>query len=91
MRFFQLLSLQHIFLYIFPTLMAIILLATALGFSHFRTKNSKKRMNEVAYRYPDDTSDRHAPFPIFMALVIVVTCLWAVGYILAIGLLEVKI
>ena len=78
-------------LYIFPTLMGIILLATALGFSHFRTKNSEKRKKEITYRYPDNTSDMNAPFPLFMTLVIIVTLLWAVGYILAIGLLEVKI
>jgi len=91
MRFFQLLNLQHVFLYVFPTLMGIILLATALNHSHFKTNKSEQRKNEIQYRYPDDTSDMNSPFPLFMALVIMVTLMWALGYILAIGLLELKI
>ena len=91
MRFFQLLSLQHVWLYIFPTVIVIFLLATALGFSHVKTKNSQQRLKDVSYRYPDDTSDRDAPFPFFMTLVIIITLVWAVGYILAIGFLGVKI
>jgi hypothetical protein len=91
MRFFQLWSLQQVALYIFPTLIGILLLGTALGFSHFRTKNSEKRQKEILYRFPDNTSDRNAPFPLFMTLVIIGTLVWVVGYILAIGFLEVKI
>ena len=91
MRFFQLLNFQHVVAYVFPALMGIILLATALGFSHFKTKNSAKRVKEVKYRYPDDTGDRNAPFPVFMALVTILTLMWALGYILAIGFLEVRI
>jgi hypothetical protein len=91
MRFFELLNLRHVVLYLFPALIGILLLATALGFSYFRTKNSEKRFREILYHYPDDTSDRNAPFPLFMTLTIIGTLVWGVAYILAMGAWGVRI
>ena len=91
MRLFHLINLQHINLFVIPTMIFIILLGTALGFTYFKTKRSEKRKNEISYHYPDDISDKHSPFPVFLMLVIAGTLLWVVGYILAIGFLEVRI
>ena len=91
MRFFTLLNFQHIILYVFPTLVFIVLLGLALGYSHFRGKKSEQRKKAILYLFPDGLEDRNAPFPIVLVLTIVGTLIWAFFYILMIGVLEVKI
>jgi hypothetical protein len=91
MRFFELLTIQHFIVYFFPALITLVLIALALHYSHFRTKDADERMNRVIHRYPLGIEERDAPFPLFLFLVIAGTVIWGFGYILMIGLLEMKI
>ena len=91
MRFFHLLNFQHVMLAVFPTLIFIILLALALGFSHFKRPDSEERHRRIIQKYPEGIEDRNAPFPIFMMFVIAGVVVWAVFYILLNGILGVKI
>lgn len=91
MRFYYLLNLQHIVIWLFPSLVFIILLGLFLGKNHFFTRHSEKRMTDITYRFPEEIDDRNAPFPLAMALVIIGTVLWGFFYILSIGLFGVKI
>ena len=91
MRFFALLNFQHIILYLFPTLVFIVLFGLALGYSHFRSKDSEETGKTILYHFPEGIEDRNAPFPIALVLTIVGTLVWAFFYILMVGVLEVKI
>lgn len=91
MRFFQLLNFQHLILAVFPTLIFIILLALALGHSHFKGSDSEDRKRRIIYRYPERIEDRNAPFPLVMTLIVAGVVAWAFFYILLHGLLGVKI
>jgi hypothetical protein len=91
MRFYTLLNFQHIIIYLFPTLVFIILLGLFLGQTYFFTRHSERRKMEISYRFPDGLEDRNAPFPLAMVLVIAGTVLWGFFYILSIGIFEVKI
>lgn len=91
MRFFTLLSVQHIALYVFPTLIFIVLFGIGLGYSHFKGKDDAVRKHRVIHRYPDGIEERDAPFPLLLVLVIAGTLLWMFLYIVGTGVLEVKI
>ena len=69
----------------------LIVFALFLGFAHFRSPDSKRRMEEIVHRYPGGIESRNAPFPLAMILVIAGTVIWAFFYILVYGLLEVAI
>lgn len=91
MRLYELLSFQHVMLYLFPALMFIVIFALFLGFTHFRGKNSEKRVHEIIERFPDGIEGRNAPFPIAMTLTIAGTLVWGFLYIWFTGMLGVKI
>lgn len=91
MRFFELLNFKHLMLAVFPTLIFIVLLALALGRSHFRRPDSEERKRRIIYNYPEGIEDRNAPFPLVMTLMIAGVVAWAFFYILLNGLLGVKI
>jgi hypothetical protein len=91
MRFYELLNIQHFIAYFFPALITLILIGLALHYSHFHTRDAEKRMNRIIHRYPLGLEERDAPFPLFLFLVIAGTVIWGFGYILMIGLLEMKI
>lgn len=91
MRFFELLNLQHLVLYFFPAVVAILIVGTALGYVHFRTDRSEERMKRPYYLFPEDIEDRHAPFPLCLLLIIAGTVVWAFSYIIVIGFWGVKI
>ncbi len=91
MRFFELLNWQHVVLYVFPTLVFMVVFGIGLAFSYFKTKNSEERLKRTYYIFPEGIVDRNAPFPLVMLLIIIGTVLWAVFYILGYGLLGVKI
>jgi len=78
-------------LYVFPTLLFILLLGLALSYSHFHSKDSQERKIRIHSRYPEEIEDREAPFPLSLILIIAGTILWAFFYILGTGLLGVKI
>ncbi len=91
MRFFALLNLQHIILYVFPTLIFIIIFGLALGNTYFKTADHTEKLSEIHGRYPDNLEDKNAPFPAALMLIIAGTIAWAVFYTLGTGLLGVKI
>ncbi|MBW1840638.1 MAG: hypothetical protein JRF27_01360 [Deltaproteobacteria bacterium] len=91
MRFYALLNLQHAVLWLFPTLVFMIVFGLALNFSHLRTRDAEARKKKIIYRFPDNIEDRDAPFPLAMILIIFGTLIWVFFYILGTGLLGVKI
>jgi len=88
MRIFHLINLEHVFLYVFPTLVFIVVFWLFLRFSHFKNKDSERRTHEIINRFPEEIADREAPFPVGMTLTIVGTVLWVFFYILWYGLME---
>ncbi len=91
MRHFNLLNFQHIILYVFPTLIFIVMFGLALAFSHLKSDDAKERKKTIIYRFPEGIEDRNAPFPLFMMLTIAGSVIWVFFYILVTGLLGVKI
>ena len=91
MRFFALLNFQHVILYIFPTLIFIIIFALALAKSYYKTADAAEKFTTVHGRYPDALEDKNAPFPLALTVIIVGTVAWAFFYILITGLMGVKI
>lgn len=91
MRYYALLNFQHIALYVFPTLVFMVIFFLGLGYSHIKTKDSDVRMSRINHRYPDGIEERNAPFPIVLMLIIAGTVIWGFLYILGYGLLKVKL
>jgi hypothetical protein len=91
MRLFDLGYFQDIVLYLFPTLVFMILFGVGLAFTRFRGRDTERREREVIYGFPDGIEDRDAPFPLIMTLTIVGAVLWGFFYILMHGVLGVKI
>jgi hypothetical protein len=91
MRYFSLLNLQHVVLYLVPTVIFIILVGLALGYTHLGGRDGERRGREIHSRYPDGLEDRNAPFPLALALVIAGAVVWSFFYTLLIGVLGVKI
>ena len=91
MRYFEVLSIQHFFMYLFPAIATIALFIIGLGFYHIQRKDSAERESRVVERYPGGIEGRNAPFPILAYLIIIGTIVWVLAYILLIGELKVKI
>ncbi|NNG06230.1 MAG: hypothetical protein HKM90_00735 [Desulfobacteraceae bacterium] len=91
MRFFHLLNLQHIVLFLFPTLIFIVLLYMGLSRAYFQTRDSEEREKRVVHTYPDGLAARNSPFPLILILIIIGFLLWGAFYAIGIGILGVKI
>jgi hypothetical protein len=91
MRYFNLLNIQHFVLYFFPAFITLLLIAIALKFSYFHSKDSEEKLTQITHRYPLGIEERDAPFPLVLLLIILGTVIWVFGYILMIGLLGIKI
>ena len=91
MHFFPLHNLQDVFVYLFPTLLFLVIFGLFLGYIYFHGKDSDERSKQIVYRFPGGIEDRDAPFPLAMTLTIAGTVLWVFFYILFVGLLGVKI
>ncbi|MGA9538994.1 MAG: hypothetical protein WBR24_24100 [Desulfobacterales bacterium] len=91
MRYFELLNFQQFVLYLLPAWVFILVFAAGLSFTHFRTKESEKKLSKIIEKYPGGIEGRNAPFPLFLYLTIAGTVLWALAYILLNALLGVKI
>jgi hypothetical protein len=91
MRYFEVLGIQHFFMYLFPAIATILLFIIGLGFYHFQRKDSAERESRIIERYPGGIEGRNAPFPILAYLTIIGTIIWVLAYILLIGGLKVKI
>ena len=88
MRFFELLNLQHVIGYIFPTIVFMLIFGIGLAFAHFKTGSKPP---EPGHKFVDGLEDGHSPFPLIMVLIIAGTFIWGVAYILMYGLTEVKL
>jgi len=88
MRFFELLNLQHVFAYIFPTLVFMLVFGIGLAYAHFKTGGKPQG---PGHKFVDGLEDGHSPFPLIMVLIIAGTFIWGVAYILMYGLTEVKL
>jgi hypothetical protein len=91
MRIFEVLNIEHIVMYLFPTLAFILIFAAGLGYWHFRCRASEERLTRIIEKYPDDIAGRNAPFPLMLTLTIAGSVVWCLLYILLTGLLKVKI
>jgi len=91
MRYFNLLNFQHIVLYVFPTLIFVLIFGLFLACSHLKSDDAQERKQKIIYRFPEDIEDRDAPFPLAMIMVISGSVIWVFFYILVTGLLGVKI
>jgi hypothetical protein len=91
MRYFEVLSIQHFFMYLFPAIAFIALFIIGLGFYHFNRKDSAERETRIIERFPGGIEGRNAPFPLIAYLVIFGTIIWVLAYIILIGVLKVKI
>jgi hypothetical protein len=90
MRYFEVLGIQHFYMYLFPTIAFIALFIIGLGFYYFNRKDSAERETRIIERYPGGIEGRNAPFPIIIYLTIFGTIAWVLAYILLIGFLKVK-
>jgi len=90
MRYFDVLSIQHFVMYLFPAIAFIALFILGLGFYRINRKDSARRESRIIERYPDGIEGRNAPFPLILYLIIAGTVIWVLAYILLIGLLKVK-
>ena len=91
MRYFELLGIQHFFMYLFPAVATIVLFIIGLGFYHIHRKDSAEREARIIERYPGGIEGRNAPFPLLIYLVVFGTIIWVLAYIILIGMLKVKI
>ncbi len=91
MRYFTLLGLQHVILFLFPALVFIVLLYAALSHAHFHGRDSEERKKRVVHVYPEGIEARNSPFPLVLILIIFGFLLWAIFYTLGIGIMGVKI
>ena len=93
MRFFTLSNFQDVVLYLFPTLIFMILFALGLAYARFRVRGPEDvaREDRIIYEFPGGIRDRDVGMPLVMILVVVGTLIWAFLYILMNGLLGVKI
>ena len=91
MRYFEVLGVQHFFMYLFPAIATIALFVIGLGFYHIYSKDSAERQSRIIERFASGIEGRNAPFPILAYLIIFGTIVWVIAYILLIGVLKVKI
>jgi len=91
MRYFEVIGIQHFFMYLFPAIATIVLFIIGLGFYHIYRKDSAEREARIIERYPGGIEGRNAPFPILAYLIIFGAVVWVLAYILLIGALKVRI
>ena len=91
MRYFEVLGIQHFFMYLFPAIAFIALFIIGLGFYHIHRRDSAEREAGIIERYPGGIEGRNAPFPIVLYLIIAGTIIWVMAYIILIGVLGVRI
>jgi hypothetical protein len=91
MRFYELLNFQHTMAWLFPTLIFMVVFGVGLSFAHLHRKDSEARKKQITGHYADGISDRDAPYPLVMMLIIAGTFIWGFFYIVMHGILGVKI
>jgi hypothetical protein len=91
MRIFEILNIQHLALYLLPSLAFIVIFAAGLGYYYVRRRDSEERESRIIENYPGGIEGRNAPFPLVLTLLIAGTVAWCLLYIILIGLLKIKI
>ena len=91
MRYFELIGIQHVVLFVFPTLIFITILYLGLSRSYFSGKESEERLRKIVHTYPEGLNARNAPFPLILILIIIGYVLWAFLYTFVYGYLGVGI
>ncbi len=91
MRLFALLNFQHVMGYLFAGLLFMVIFGLGLSYAHLRSEDAETRKTAIIARYREGIEDRDAPYPLMMMLIIAGTFIWGICYILAHGLLGVKI
>jgi hypothetical protein len=91
MRYFPLAGVQDVILFLFPTLVLIVLLYVAFARAHFRRKDSDGKEQRIIHTYGGEIEERDAAFPLFLFLIILGFVLWTIFYTIGNGYLEVKI
>ncbi len=91
MRFFELMGFQDVVLFIFPTLIFIILFYFGLSRARFLKRDSKEREKHIVHTYPEGIEARNSPFPLVLIMVIIGFLLWAFFYTFGTGVLGVII
>ena len=86
MRLFEMVGIEDFILYFFPSLAFIFVFAAGLAFTHFRGRNSEKKLTTIIEKFPGGIEGRNAPFPLVLQMIIAGTVIWALAYILYIGL-----
>ena len=64
-------------LFVFPTLIFILVFALALKFSYFKADSFEEQKKTILYKYPEGIEEKIASFPIPMTLIIFGTVMWA--------------
>ena len=85
MRYFELLGVQHVIMYLIPAIVFVLLFAMGLGFCHFGRKDADARENRIIEEFPDGIQGRNAPFPAIAYVTIAGTIVWVLAYILVLG------
>jgi hypothetical protein len=83
MRYFSLLDFQYVILLVFLGLTAIILLYVAFGSDLF-TSGRREKPQDLE-NYPDGIQVRNEPIPLILIFIYVGFVIWAVVYVLMIG------
>ena len=91
MHFFPLRNLQHFILYLLPALISVLLFAVGLAYSHFGRKGKQEGLEISDHVFPGGIREANGPFPLVLLLIIAGVVLWGFFYILAIGIMEVRI
>ena len=91
MRYFELLNFQHVMAYVFVGLLFMVVFGIGLAFVHLRGPKDEDRKTRIIHRHAEGISERNAPFPLIMILVIAGVVIWGFLYTLMHGLLGVKI
>ena len=91
MQYFGLRNFQHFVLYLFPTLLFIVVFGIGLSRMHFRQKDAEEKKSKIVHSYPGGIEECNAPFPLVLILILFGTIVWGFLYIIFYGVLEVRI
>ncbi|MEJ2155117.1 MAG: cbb3-type cytochrome c oxidase N-terminal domain-containing protein [Desulfobacteraceae bacterium] len=91
MQYFGLRNFQHFVLYLFPTLLFIVVFGIGLSRMHFKQKDAEEKMNKTVHSYPGGIEERNGPFPLVLILILFGTIVWGFLYIIFYGVLEVRV
>ena len=84
MRFFPLLDFQYVMLATFLGLIALVLVYVAFSSYDFLPRKGEEK--EEVEEYPDGIRASHRPVPLILIFVYAALVVWAVAYVVSIGI-----